>query len=367
MFDIFINNSPTGRVMLPQVELRQRLEYYFSNVVLIWIALIFYRTNKYYVSFLRHDTQQLLFWLAAAYTVIGFILYVFMPAKHVRESKGATLLKILRRLARDTKDYIGNFTLRTSQPPPRIDPGEKTVLLFMLVKIFFLPLMINFLFGNFHDVQNNFRMWQNHGYALTMPAFNGIIYPLALALLLLIDTAYFAFGYSIESSWLGNKVRSVEPTFFGWMVALVCYPPFTDVIGNYANWYANDYSQFSTEGLTFIMRLAVLALFGIYVSATVALGAKCSNLTNRGIVSRGPYAIVRHPAYIAKNLAWWVTVIPVLHITNPAHAAGIVMSMVAWTLIYFLRAITEERHLIADPEYQEYAKKVKYRFIPHVF
>ena len=115
------------------------------------------------------------------------------------------------------------------------------------------------------------------------------------------------------------------------------------------------------------MRLAVLALFAIYVSATVALGAKCSNLTNRGIVSRGPYAIVRHPAYIAKNLAWWVTVIPVLHITNPAHAAGIVMSMGAWTLIYFLRAITEERHLLADPEYQEYAKKVKYRFIPHVF
>ncbi len=34
--------------------------------------------------------------------------------------------------------------------------------------------------------------------------------------------------------------------------------------------------------------------------------------------------------------------------------------------IYYARAITEERHLSRDPEYQLYMKKVPYRFIPGV-
>ena len=43
--------------------------------------------------------------------------------------------------------------------------------------------------------------------------------------------------------------------------------------------------------------------WGAYALASIALNFKSSNLTNRGIVARGPYAIVRHPAYITKNLA----------------------------------------------------------------
>ena len=45
----------------------------------------------------------------------------------------------------------------------------------------------------------------------------------------------------------------------------------------------------------------------------------------------------------------------------------VTFSTFAWVYIYYLRAITEERHLIKDPEYQEYAKKVKHRFIPKIF
>jgi protein-S-isoprenylcysteine O-methyltransferase Ste14 len=38
-----------------------------------------------------------------------------------------------------------------------------------------------------------------------------------------------------------------------------------------------------------------------------------------------------------------------------------------WSLLYFLRAITEERHLGNDPDYREYCKKVRYRFVPGVW
>jgi len=108
------------------------------------------------------------------------------------------------------------------------------------------------------------------------------------------------------------------------------------------------------------MRAISLILIGIYVSATLALGPKSSNLTNRGIVTRGPYSIIRHPAYISKNLVWWITLLPILSWTA-------ILSMGIWSTVYHLRSVTEERHLGKDPDYQEYCKKVKYRYIPGIY
>jgi protein-S-isoprenylcysteine O-methyltransferase Ste14 len=44
-----------------------------------------------------------------------------------------------------------------------------------------------------------------------------------------------------------------------------------------------------------------------------------------------------------------------------------ILSMDVWSLIYHVRSITEERHLGRDPTYQEYMKKVKYRYIPKIY
>jgi len=32
----------------------------------------------------------------------------------------------------------------------------------------------------------------------------------------------------------------------------------------------------------------------------------------RGIVARGPYALIRHPAYVCKNMAWWIGSLPLV-------------------------------------------------------
>ncbi|MDQ1344318.1 MAG: hypothetical protein QG650_1038 [Patescibacteria group bacterium] len=43
-------------------------------------------------------------------------------------------------------------------------------------------------------------------------------------------------------------------------------------------------------------------------------------------------------------------------------------SLLAWSGLYFLRAVTEERHLrMANNGYAEYAEKVPYRFVPGVW
>jgi protein-S-isoprenylcysteine O-methyltransferase Ste14 len=105
-----------------------------------------------------------------------------------------------------------------------------------------------------------------------------------------------------------------------------------------------------------------------FASASVALGFKASNLTHRGIVSRGPYAVIRHPAYVCKNVAWWIGSIPAVDAAfNQSTFAGlqVSVSVVAVTALYVLRALTEEDHLRSvDGEYAAYASKVRYRFVP---
>jgi protein-S-isoprenylcysteine O-methyltransferase Ste14 len=364
----FISNNLKFFYMSSSDDLIRRLEYYISNVVIIWIAMIFYRTNRYYVGFLRQDTQDALLYLAVAYTVLGLIIYVLFPLKDIRESKGSVVIKTLRRLFADTREYLKKFTYNPDHPTPKIDLQGKTAVLFTLVKVFFLPLLLNFFFGNYSHSIDMLLVLLRDGKEINIDSFNRLIFPFLMSLFFAIDTAYYAFGYSFEAGFLGNKVRSVEPTFLGWIVALMCYPPFnTFVTDNYTGWYVNDYVNFSSANITFLIRVMILSCYVIYVSASIALGAKCSNLTNRGIVTSGPYAIVRHPAYISKNFAWWLTVLPLLNLANPGELVMILAATSFWTFIYYLRAITEERHLIKDPDYVQYCSKVRYRFIPYIY
>lgn len=327
--------------MISRERLLEAAKNYISDAVIILAALAFYRTNGYYAGFLRPETQAALFWIAAAYLIIALPFYVLFPFKKPHLSKGRVAISGLARLVRTGK----------------MGGDEKIILLFILVKFFYIPLMLNFVFNN------GFSLNADVGKFAVQPSigdtFLSFIYPLALSLLFFIDTAFFTFGYLVEAGFLKNKVRSVEPTFLGWAVALLTYPPFNSVYNQFFPWVTGDYNAFASVHLTILLRIAVIVLVGIFVWATVSLGTKCSNLTNRGVVSRGPYKYVRHPAYVSKNLVWWITLLPVI-------AAGSILIMAAWSFLYYMRAVTEERHLNMDKDYHAYKEKVKYMFIPRV-
>ena len=333
------------------------LKNYLTNIILIWAAILFYKYNNFYSNFLTQETQTIIFYLALTYTIIGLFIYIIIPIE-TRETKGKLIFRSFKKISLSFYHIFKRFTSNIKTPLPKLDHKEKTAFLFIIVKIFFLPLMINFMINNYHAV--NFQISDVLKAPLSILSFNNIIYPFLIAVLFFIDTLYFSFGYSVELKSLNNTVRSVEPTIFGWLVALICYPPFNGMVSDYVSWYANDMATFSTSIITFIMRILIIVLLIIYVGASVSLGAKCSNLTNRGIVTRGTYSIVRHPAYIAKVSAWWLMIIPVFSLV----AFG---SMLLWTGIYFMRAITEERHLSKDPDYIKYRNKVRWRFIPYIY
>lgn len=348
-------------------RLHERLEYFLSNVAIIWLALVFYATNKYYLSFLRPETKISLILLAVAYVIFGTIFYVVVPIERLKRSKGAVVIRTLGRMVSDLIAYLRRFTDEPQAELPRISHEEKTALLFALVKVFFIPIMLNFFFADLEVVRYYFPLWAHGHFVLNEAIFTTTAFPFLLNLLFCVDTSFFIFGYCIEAGVLHNRVRSVEPTAFGWGVALICYPPFNGFFGTYFSGYTNDYVSLSSARATALVRIFILLFYLIYVSATVALGAKGSNLTNRGIVSSGPYALVRHPAYISKNIAWWIGIIPLLAIRRPFESLAIIGSMALSSFVYFLRAITEERHLIRDPEYVDYCKRVRYRFIPYVY
>ncbi len=249
---------------------------------------------------------------------------------------------------------------------------DRVAVLSTLLKAFFAPLMaMSLMVFCMRAVENGSAIVASDAFAAGfVEAFDRHGFWFLIQVILFVDVSVFTFGYLVELPRLRNEIRSVDPTLMGWTVALICYPPFNTLTGRILGSPVSDFPQFDNPTTHIALNLALLALMAIYTSASVALGFKGSNLTHRGIVARGPYALIRHPAYICKNLAWWIGSIPLVSTSFAASMFGgiqAVASVAGWSMVYILRALTEEDHLRSvDGEYAAYASKVRYRFIPGV-
>jgi protein-S-isoprenylcysteine O-methyltransferase Ste14 len=185
-----------------------------------------------------------------------------------------------------------------------------------------------------------------------------------VTLLFVIDVQIGTVGYLLTLRPLDAHIRSGNPYLAGWLAALLCYPPFVwGLIGpdkqvlsyemgtaGWAHWLAGH------DALLWGWCAILLFLTGVYAWATVAFGIRFSNLTYRGVLTHGPYRFTRHPAYLSKNLFWWVSVMPFLVTTgSAADAVRNSIFLLVVNAIYYWRARTEEAHLLAeDPKYRDY-------------
>lgn len=221
------------------------------------------------------------------------------------------------------------------------------------VKGFFLAFMISIVPGGFRDIVN-----MNFAEVVTNPVWlaNALI-----TAMFLVDVQFATVGYMLTMKPLDAHIRTANPYLAGWVAALMCYPPFILMnnggpldyhIGtsDWAYWFEGQ------TALLWIWGALLVVLTGVYAWATVAFGLRFSNLTHRGILTHGPYALSKHPAYLSKNAYWWLATMPFLVTTGST--ADMVRNTAILALvsgIYYWRAKTEEKHLRADPSYAEYA------------
>jgi protein-S-isoprenylcysteine O-methyltransferase Ste14 len=238
-------------------------------------------------------------------------------------------------------------------------------LLGWMIKGFFLPLMFTYMcndlgrllaydFARLTDFKNWFDFLYDQLY--------------------FIDVGLVAMGYLMAFRITDTHFRSAEPTMLGWAVALFCYEPFWSLFGrqyvSYETGYAWGAWLWNTPVMYGLWGTAILILTAIYVWATVVFGARFSNLTNRGIITNGPYRWTKHPAYVAKNLSWWLLAVPFVAQGTVAEALRHSLLLLGLNLVYLLRARTEERHLSRDPDYVAYALWMEehslFRFVRHL-
>lgn len=183
-----------------------------------------------------------------------------------------------------------------------------------------------------------------------------------IALMFLVDVSFATVGYVVTMRPLDAHIRTANPFAAAWAAALICYPPSilmtTEGPFNYReNNYGEDgwFHWFQWHpGMLWAIGAVLVLLTAIYAWATVAFGLRFSNLTNRGILTHGPYRWTRHPAYLAKNSFWWLATIPVLTTGTIVDAVRNTLILAAVSGVYYWRAKTEERHLKLDPAYREY-------------
>lgn len=229
-------------------------------------------------------------------------------------------------------------------------PEVGQYLLGWLVKAFFLPLMFTYFCNDLHRMLH-------YEPAAVFAGFAGL-YEFLYFALFFIDVALVSMTYLCSLRLADTHIRSTEPTLLGWVVAIACYEPFWSLFGGrYLRYAGVPWGQWLAPHpwLYVAWGTAILLLVAVYAWATLSFGGRFSNLTHRGIITNGPYRYTKHPAYLAKNLSWWMLAMPFMAGDGVGAALVRCALLLCLNAIYYLRAKTEERHLALDPVYVEYA------------
>lgn len=302
------------------------------------------------------------FLLTAAATYSVCLACYFAADRSPRESKSLRFLRVAALALKEPRRLWADG----------LDRESRLALLASLLKMFFAPLMVMslLLFCN-AAITNGWALMQpgtwGRGFRFVFDRYG---FWFLIQVIIFVDLLIFNLGYLVESRRLGNTIRSVDPTLLGWGAAIMCYPPFNAVTSALLASPVSDFPRFDDPMAHLALNGLLLLLMALYAWSSVAMGWKASNLTYRGMVEHGPYSLVRHPAYVCKNLAWWIGSIPAVSAAFTVSAlAGLTAlgAVIGWSALYVLRALTEEDHLrkLGD-EYAAYASRVRYRFIPGV-
>jgi isoprenylcysteine carboxyl methyltransferase (ICMT) family protein YpbQ len=173
------------------------------------------------------------------------------------------------------------------------------------------------------------------------------------------ELAVVVAGYAAPCRLLDNYIREVESTGAGWFATLICYGPFYSFLFAHYFAYRSEVGWDSWLADWPIARgfwgTGIIIVVLVHLWSDSCLGLRFSNLTNRGIVTNGAYRFCKHPAYLFKNIGWWLMSVPFVAGGETTENIRLSLLLAGTNLIYFWRSAREERLLSRDPHYAAYA------------
>ena len=302
------------------------------------IAVIYWLFPEYNQGFYWHFYSLLK--TVAPYIIVLAIPYFFIIDRYMVDPQ-------------DSYWQLGQVLILNFKVVNFKDIGQ--LLLGWVVKLFFLPLMFTYLFElvlffQAVEISDMFSKFQ-------------LFFDMSFKLLVYLDLLIGTVGYILTLRIFDSHIRTTEPTFLGWFVTLSCYQPFWSLYGDSYLAYGSGVSWefwFIEHPILYpIWGSIILFLTAIYAWSSLPFGIRFSNLTHRGILTNGPYRYCKHPAYVSKNLSWWLISLPFLSTAGPIDAVKHSVLLLMVNFIYFMRARTEERHLSWDQDYVEYARYIE--------
>jgi protein-S-isoprenylcysteine O-methyltransferase Ste14 len=256
--------------------------------------------------------------LPAAQLLIGWaivlpLLLVRVCIGHIRPFTGAAAILGTALLQRSWADLVSNDAR------------------LLALKMFFLPLYGLSLF------------------ALTALALNVSISVSNLLIIAVVFAYTIDLAIGLSGYVFASAGTSIQPRLSGWLVCLACYlpvmhhwPAFERVVLQEIQWpHLNGSGALFLVGATTM----VIALI-LYVSATIAFGPRFANLANRGIITTGPYRLMKHPAYFAHVVNAWV----IVYLIFPSAGVPIPVELAIVPLAFYDSVSAASRDRGAAPE-----------------
>ncbi|NNU40708.1 hypothetical protein G9X64_30345 [Rhizobium sophorae] len=351
-------------------------------LLLVWIAVDgIFAARSTWISRKRRNEAAAIVWRRIGTKLVGLaallgvvviacsVFPFFTQSSAVRWiiEAGHTTIPISIALAGATILYVAVTDLVAEEPDDYLNQVGRAVLMqdfreedvlfalrLLAIKCFFLVLMFSGGMAALSDIAEK-PAW-------AFPPLSAAWFEGLLQLAFLLDIVLAAGGYVATFKLFGWHVRATETTALGWLVCLICYEPFFPAISHAFVPYGEGpgWETVIQEGSAVFILWSVATVFCtvIYVWATVAFGPRFSNLTHRGIITSGPYRFMKHPAYVSKNIAWWLVAIPGFLASGLAEGLARAGMLAIVSLIYVMRARAEERMLSRDPAYRAYAESV---------
>ena len=173
-------------------------------------------------------------------------------------------------------------------------------------------------------------------------------------------------GYLFSSRLFNTHIRRIAHSWFAYTVTLVCYSPF--VMGMASRWF--NYHPFTpkpewnkpwvsffsdNEIILYVLGGLIIFFELFHYWGEGIFGIRSSNLTNRGIITNGPYRYCKHPVYAAKCFSWIIMWLPFMNGGTLIDSARLVVSFIGVCVVFGARGWAEERILAEDPDYVAYA------------